>query len=283
MVERIYKEKEIVYTKSGSNPWYSLLNQIADAIVELCGAEITGKATGNVTLTLPGYPGVLYMTAPSGTNDYSTYFYMYLRGKDGTTALVSSKGVPQYYSKGSVTVGYVSIGGFLNALFIGCTSEPNNAFGYWMGVKWHWFVNTTTGKKMYALWGSGTGDMPKKSGVNGISDVSGNISSTIYSEDLLTGYANTFNSAGQNYISYPSDTKSNTLSPLYNFTGVPVAGLCKWGGQYMLFQLYTNSYGYYASYLVETTPDTNYRVNGKTYLACGHTLIIPEPWPFKEE
>ena len=136
MVERIYQEKQIIYENSGSNPWYTLLDKIADAIVELCGAEITNKGSGNVTLTIPEFPGVLYMTATSGTS--SGYFYMYLRGKDSSRNLFDTYSAYISSQKGSVTVGYTSIGGFLNCIFFGPTALPNE--DYWCAAWWGWFI-----------------------------------------------------------------------------------------------------------------------------------------------
>ena len=276
MVERIYKEKEVVYSVSGSNPWYSLLNQIADAIVELCGAEITETGTGNVTMTLPGFPGVLYLTAPSGTST-SSYFYMRLRKQGNSEDLVSSYGgYPQYSgTKGSVTVGYVSIGGFLNTLFIGPTAYPSS--GGWMCVKWHWYTNSMTGEKVYTLHGNDESSFSAriKSAVNGITNQ--RFCSSLWSEDLSTKYSGELQSAYQNGVAYPSDIESRRLVPIYNFTNTPDAGLCKWGGEYMLFVLCPNS----STSGIATESQLNYRVNSKNYLACGSTLIIPEPWPFK--
>ncbi len=280
MVERIYKEKEVIYSVSGSNPWYSLLNQIADAIVELCGAEITATGTGSVTMTLPDFPGVLYLTAPSGTST-SSYFYMRLRKQGSSADLVSSYGgYPQYSgTKGSVTVGYVSIGGFLNVLFIGPTAYPSE--GYWMCVKWHWYINSMTGEKVYALYGnseeSGSYSYRIKSRVNGITN--SRFYLNCWSEDLSTKYSGGFESAYQYYYSFPSDTAVRSLVPIYNFTNIPDAGLCRWGGEYMLFVLCPNS----STSGIATESQLTYRVNGKNYLACGSTLIIPEPWPFIEE
>ena len=92
-------------------------------------------------------------------------------------------------------------------------------------------------------------------------------------------YSGNLESAYQYSGDFPSDAAVRSLAPIYNFTNIPDAGLCRWGGEYMLFVLCANG----SASRIATESKLTYRVNGKNYLACGSTLIIPEPWPFIEE
>lgn len=278
MVTRTWKEVRISYTPPSTNPGYGWLKKLAEAIVEVCGAEQQSSATGNITLTLPDFPGVLYMSASSSGSSVT----LALRKSGSSTNLLTSKSVT---CANNMSVCFGSIGGFLNLLRF--SREGSTEFPL---LSWSWFKGAYTEEIYYYLTSSGGANFFYSS-LNFPYTSSNTTYAVLFSEDLSKSYTGGFvNSssvgyeASQPYTAYPRNSESKILRPYaascgITTEGVPNPGYCKWGGEYMLFALCGNN-----SYApITTEPQLTYKLNGKNYLVCGSTLIIPEPWPFKED
>ncbi len=281
MVTRTHKEVNINYTPPSSNPGYGWLRKLADAIIEACGAEQQSAATGNITLTIPDFPGVLYLSASSSSSSVTVA----LRKSGSSSNLMYSLSVT---CANNMTVCYEAVGDFLHLLRF--NRERSTDITY---VAWAWFVGQYTGETYYYLYSRGGEVLPSLFPYLSYQTGSSNTYyCSLFSADLNERYNfalsgnNSTQSADpyQPWTSYPQSTDAKILMP-YAATcgiytdGIPNPGYCKWGGEYMLYVLCSNS-----SYTPATVePGVNYRVNGKNYLACGSTLIIPEPWPFIEE
>lgn len=279
MVTRTHKEVKISYTPP-SSPGYGWLNQLATAIIDACGAEQQSTATGNKTLTIPDFPGVLYLSSSNNSSSVTVA----LRKSGSSSNLMYSLSVT---CANGMTVCYEAVGDFLHLLRFN-REGSTDIFHF----AWARFVGQYTGETYYYLYSSKGSVLPAL--IPSLSYQTGSSNTyycSLFSADLserynfqLSGNGSGENVPYQPCTSYPQNSDAKILKPHaatcgITTDGIPNPGYCKWGGEYMLFILCPNSSGI----PVTVEPGVNYRVNGKDYLACGSTLIIPEPWPFIEE
>lgn len=281
MVTRTHKTVRITYTPPSYNPGYGWLRQVADTIIEVSGAVEQSAATGNITLTIPDYPGTLYLSASSSGSNVTVS----MRKSGSSTSLVAALTLT---CSNNMSVRYEAVGDFLHLLSFSAERSAGAAY-----LAWAWFVGEYTEQRYYYLYSGSVSNalpsiMPDLSARYTTSSSTQTWICAILPEDLSDRYV--FSLSGrasggpyQPSNSYPLSHDAKILCP-YAATcgitteGIPNPGYCKWGGAYMLYALC--GWGSYTPVTVE--PGVNYRVNGKNYVACGSTLIIPEPWPFKE-
>lgn len=279
MVTRTHKEVRISYTPPSSNPGYWWLRQLADAIIEACGAEQQSAATGNITLKIPDFPGVLYLSASSSSSSVTVA----LRKSGSSSNLIRTLSVT---CANNMTVCYEAVGDFLHLLRFSRERSTDIAH-----IEWAWFVGQYTGETYYYLYSGSDSALPNLFPSFSYQTSSSTYYCALLPEDLSVIYNFQLSGNGsgsevpyQPCTSYPQNSDAKILKPHaatcgITTDGIPNPGYCKWGGVYMLYVLC----GWGSATPITMEPGTTYRVNGKNYLACGSTLIIPEPWPFIEE
>lgn len=291
-VERFFEETVFPYDVSkeysaSNKPWYALIKAMAPVIAEKCGFTIVDdKATTNgyVTFSIPNFPGRLRITAPSGTSDVQ-WFTVDLRNSADDTSLHQAEHRLVYHTgtRGNITIGFSHIGDFLYWFYLGPTDYPNPKNYDWVGLFWGWFNGTYTKEKYYVYFTYYQENASKNTILKYLTDPTKFKDITVEDISKISSKATLYNYA-QPAANYPSDPAVTQLRPYMQSCAsgdatFPNPGLCKWGGKYMLYVLTPNG----SETPIETQPEIEYKINGKKYLGCAARLIIPEPWPFKEE